>query len=361
MGVVIIHVVKRLGRLGGMESYVWHLIHGLAEKGAIVAVVCEVVFEYPAENINLVQVESSPERPRWKSMLSFRNKVRLAIQQRFAGQLAIIHSHERSLGHQVTTFHGPPINFPASWNLLARLSPRLRAWRIMEYYEILSPTVQIVLPVSSIIKKALCARYELKTSKVIELAWPGVVSVPESWIKTSSLSNPVKFLFVGREWKRKGLQFAIAVVNEFRRTRSDAILTVFGADFSAYPKDILKLDWVVFEGWSATIPWQQFDILIHPAFQEPFGMVVAEARSHGLPVLMSTEVGAADLRFSNTQALSLTDPIYRWCSAAQRLLEMEKKVEVKWSWDALVDKHLTRIYPKVSPIKISTISNRELE
>ena len=112
------------------------------------------------------------------------------------------------------------------------------------------------------------------------------------------------------------------------------------------------MDWIIAPGWSPTISWSQFDLLIHPALQEPFGMVVAEARSQGLPVLMSSNVGASDLKFSNTKRLSLTDSVSRWCDAAKELVEMDKSAQIKWSWDDLVNKHLTMIYPKISPIKL---------
>lgn len=36
-----------------------------------------------------------------------------------------------------------------------------------------------------------------------------------------------------------------------------------------------------------------FDLLLHPARQEPYGMVIAEARAAGVPVLVSSACGIA--------------------------------------------------------------------
>lgn len=352
MTVSIIHIVKRLGRVGGMETYVWHLIHGLAQHGETVAVVCEDVFESPAKKIKVIQVSPSLERRRWKSMLCFRERVQQVIKREFKGKRVILHSHERSLGHQVTTFHGPPIDIPSRWSVLGWLNPRLRAWRAMERDELLCKTVKIILPVSAMIEHALKSRYNFTIEQCVELAWPGVEEDAVPSILPSPHLGPVQFLFVGKEWKRKGLRFAISVVNEFRRTHADAVLTVFGVVLDELPADITALEWVSFKGWDARIPWVQFDILIHPAIREPFGMVVAEARTQGLPVLMSTHVGAADLNFSLTEALPLDATLSDWCDAAQMLLRIGKSAEVKWSWSNLVAKHLNVIYPKVAAVKV---------
>jgi len=350
----VIHIVKRFGRVGGMETYVWHLVHGLVTRGIRVAVVCEQVCESPGDGIDIVKVEVSAERPRWKSMMTFRTRVDKKIREMFFGQSVLIHSHERSLSHQVTTFHGPPIDPPRYSSWLSLFNKRFIAWQQFEREELLGPSVQMVLPVSSRIKKQLTDRYPEIVDKAVVLAWPGV----ENNELNSSFYKPIcldktKFIFVGKEWRRKGLDIAIRVVAEFRRSHPGATLTVFGVEASGLPRSILGFDWVSYRSWTPSIPWSDYDLLLHPARKEPFGMVVAEARSNGLPVIMSSQVGAADLEFSNTKILDLSDPIRCWSEAARELASLpDSKPETKWAWNDLVTKHTQIIYPQLEMIPL---------
>lgn len=342
----VIHIVKRFGRVGGMESYVWNLTHGLAGRSIEVVIVCEQVIETPLMPMHILKVEASPERPRWRSMLSFRAKSTEIIRRQYQGKRVLIHSHERSLIHHVTTFHGPPIDNSAFLQLVNR---RVRAWYKMETAELSGENVQTILPVSSLIRDDLLTRHPSIVGKKIELAWPGVNpnGIAKDILKPVR-SGPKRFLFVGREGKRKGLDIAIKIVSLFRETFGPAVLTIFGVE----RKHVTGLkscnEWVQCMGWQDTIPWLDFDILLHPARKEPFGMVVAEARARGLPVLISNRVGAADLDFNSMAILDIEAPIKDWCEAAQALLSnASTEPECNWSWDDLVDKHVREIYSRM--------------
>lgn len=350
----VIHIVRRFGRVGGMESYVWHLVHGLADRGIDIAVVCEQVCEPPGAGIGILEVEASVERPRWKSMMMFRARVDQKIRDDFRGQAVIVHSHERSLCHQVTTFHGPPIEPPRGFAWLSHFNKRVAAWQQLERDELLCPNVQMILPVSSQVRKQLTSRYPKIIEKKIDLAWPGVnPSGVDSSVSTRTDSSFLRFVFIGKEWKRKGLDIAVRVVEEFRKTHPTATLSVFGADPTTLPRSIRRRNWISFRGWSSKISWSDFDLLIHPARKEPFGMVVAEARSFGMPVVMSSQVGAADLEFTETKVLDINAPIAEWCHAAAELIQANtREPELRWSWSDLVAKHIETIYPQLEPMTL---------
>ena len=346
----VIHIVKRFGRVGGMESYVWHLTHGLADRGVEIVIVCERVCELPAESMRIIQVEASPERPRWKSMIVFRHRVEQRIRREFRGQSVLIHSHERSLSHQVTTFHGPPIESPKWFGWLSRLNRRVSAWQQLERDELLRPNVQMLLPVSSQIRDALMSRYPEILHKQIELAWPGVEAPATVDIQKRDLPQltGLRFGFVGREWKRKGLDIAVRVVEEFRKVSPNSTLTVFGVSSEELPRAMRESDWIIPRGWVAQVPWSEFDLLLHPARNEPFGMVVPEARRYGTPLVMSSAVGAADLEFSDTEVVDISARVSEWCIAVQKVVNAASGTpEVKWTWDDLVHLHCQTIYPKL--------------
>jgi len=346
----IVHIVKRFGPVGGMEIYVWRLVHGLAQRGCCIYVVCEEVVGHVDSNIRILLVDKTPAKPRWKSMLTFRDRVSKLIKDRFKEKEIIVHSHERSLSHQVTTFHGPPINTGVNCSWLKKFSPRIRAWIQMERDELLSASVDYVLPVSSKVLEILLFEYPQVNSKRIKLVWPGV-DRPNDHKDRKNIHTPsTRFIFVGKEWKRKGLGRAIDILVGFRNSNRQATLDVYGVTPQSVPKQMRSLSWVNFKGWSETIPWKHYAALIHPAEIEPFGMVIAEARANGISVIMSDQVGASDLSFSNVAIVDINSPIREWVSQLNLLLTRYglKHGEVKWTWDDLVDLHFLEIYPRVN-------------
>lgn len=343
----IVQIVRRFGPVGGMETYVWKLVNGLVERGYSVSIICECVIGAIEPKINVVQVAKAPERPRWKSMYTFRDRVDAVLKEQFKNRKVIIHSHERSISHHITTFHGPPICQDGNLNWLSALSPRIRGWRELERHELLSDQVQCVIPVSSKILESLIANYPLLRSKRLQLGWPGVENIDHKNRSGSGFSKP-RFIFVGKEWKRKGLLRAVDIVEIYRKTSSHASLDIYGVELSTVPKVLHNKAWIKFMGWSATIPWAQYDVLIHPAETEPFGMVVAEARAHGLAVLMSDRVGAADLSFNCVKIVALDAPLCEWVNQLISLESVADRVsQVKWTWNELVDLHCQTIYPQI--------------
>jgi len=87
---------------------------------------------------------------------------------------------------------------------------------------------------------------------------------------------------------------------------------------------------------------------MRPDENEPFGMVIAEARAHGIAVLMSDRVGAADLAFSSVKIIAFEALLSEWGSALHGLLAWsDRSSEVKWTWNDLVDLHCQTIYPQL--------------
>ena len=344
----IVQIVKRFGPVGGMETYVWQLTHGLSERGVLVSVICEELMGEVSPSIDVIQLDKSAARPRWKSMLRFRAQVAELVKEQFQGQRIIVHSHERSLSHHVTTFHGPPINANGNLNWIQRLSPRIRGWMHMERHELLCRSVQCVVPVSSKVQDALILQYPDLKDKYLQLGWPGVEPLAEHKGNNDRYQASERFVFVGKEWKRKGLRRAIDIVEAFRAAKPNAELDVYGVDPSDVPKKMAKKVGVRFMGWISEVPWANYDVLIHPAENEPFGMVVAEARSHGVAVLMSDRVGAVDLAFDGVRIVSIDASLSEWGLALNELLASpDRSSEAKWTWDDLVGLHCQTIYPQL--------------
>ena len=111
----IVHIVRRFGCVGGMESYVWNLTHELVRLGLQIEIICEETFGQFDPNILIHRIPKSQPKPRWRSMQRFRKLVTQYVNDNFQSHQVLIHSHERSDCHHVTTFHGPPISSKTSF------------------------------------------------------------------------------------------------------------------------------------------------------------------------------------------------------------------------------------------------------
>jgi UDP-glucose:(heptosyl)LPS alpha-1,3-glucosyltransferase len=129
--------------------------------------------------------------------------------------------------------------------------------------------------------------------------------------------------FVGKEWKRKGLEQAAAIAAELRRRRPDLELWVVGPS----PEEVESL----FAGWDGgyrLLGWSsdftvypQLDLLLHPARAEPYGMVIAEAMAAAVPVVISDRCGIApDVRREAGAVLPLEAPLAQWVAACEQQL-----------------------------------------
>ena len=347
----ILHIVRRYGPVGGMESYVWHLTSALAIRGHAVIVICEQLLCSPVANVEIVKVDQAQERHRWKSMLFFREAVERCLRERFSGLNIIVHSHERSLSHHVTTFHGPPMQVSNFERYIWR-SRRVSIWQQMESAELFGPNVKMILPVSNQVKEKLVIEHPKIREKEIKVAWPGVEVPHDNRPAGSSRSNKeIRLLFVGREWKRKGLDFAVKIVDKFRRSNEFVTLFVKGPEAKDIPFHMRRKKWMVIEGWQKEIDWESYDLLIHPARNEPFGMVVVEARAHGLPVVMSTNVGASEVVSNNIWCIPLDAPVEKWIEALDKATKIERRSgEVGWSWDNVIKFHIEEVYEQLNKL-----------
>lgn len=323
MSLSIVQIVRRFGPVGGMESYVWHLSQELVRLGCSVTVLCENN-ESPTKDVNLkiVCLPRARARPRWLALSRFSNRVAEYVERHDLSG-SVIHSHERTSVHQVTTFHGPPfahIKNKPFWKLL---SVRVWAHLWLEKREILGAQVKAVIPNSAVIRDELLVFYPNVRSR---LSLPIPPAVPAGIpIRAKALADPMGGVigFVGKEWKRKGLVRALEIFWELKRIRPNLKMLVVGVD----PKSVRTLSagrdlGIQAVGWKeATSFYQEMDLLLHPAIKEPFGMVVIEAMAAQVPVVISDLCGARDyVSEAHGEVLSLESGLDNWVQACERQL-----------------------------------------
>ena len=341
----IVHVVRRYGCVGGMEKYVWELTHRLCEQGVSIEIVCETVTGTPDPRIHIHKVPISRAKPRWKSMLNFRALVGEILVRELSKRKLIIHSHERSIHHHVTTFHGPPMQGRKVLWGIPWLNRRVCAWEKMEREELFGEKVQKILPVSDLVKNQLGLLYPQLQSCDVELAWPGVDDANCQSSHRPEDRTRLNLLFVGAEWKRKGFERAVKIAEQVAKYKN-VTLDVYGLNPLDLPKKMAASPVLRFKGWVSEIPWGDYTALIHPAENEPFGMVIPEARQNAVPVLTSSATGSAELGFRGVRVCSTNDSIDVWVRALETLLADPEafRGELLWSWRNLADLHIKKIY-----------------
>jgi len=341
----VVQVVRRFGKDGGMERYVWELSHALANQNVKVHILCEEVTDkVNHHNISLNCLDTVTKRPRWLAMLRFSYNVTKWLKKNSLKN-CIIHSHERTSIHQVTTFHGPPFAHIRSKPFWKRFSLRVKVWLYLEKRELCSDQVKVVLPNSKLISKDLKRFYPCIKERLYAPAYPGIKNQK---LKTKKLeARPNIILFIGKEWKRKGLDFAAEIVDKLRLKDKSIELWVLGPD----PDSVRHLfkkwkDGFKLLGWDDPKKYlANSKLLIHPAISEPYGMAISEATSFGVPVVISNKCGiACQVSDKSGKVLSLSDNIQSWTAACfEQINRVDKVSVVGSSWENLALEHV-KIY-----------------
>ena len=338
-----IHLVRRFGPVGGMERYVWELTNALAAKGHPVRILCEQHHLPGGEDqlnpaIEIVALGASRIRkPRWLGLMDFDRRATAWLNGNDVGGW-VIHSHERSRQHHATTFHGPSIHSrqkgPADV-----FSLRLWAWEWLERREVAGPRVQVVYPVSDQIGETLRSLYPGCRDRIADPAYPGVHPrfAPQRRDPAGKVIG-----FIGVEWERKGLDLLATAVHQLRQTDPEITLCVAGCA----PHAVKHLfagweDGVELLGWIDPLTfYQRINLLVLPARNEPYGMVVAEANATGLPVVVSDHCGISSLIDSKRGAVvSLGDNKALETACRRMLVQRELPPAMGLSWAALADRH----------------------
>jgi len=325
IGQHIIQVVRNWGPVGGMESYVWHLSHALALLNYRITVVCEQSHEArAASNIEVIEVGLLPPKPRWILYWRFASKVEVVVQSILSHGQCIVHSHERSISHDLTTFHSMPFAGVKDKSIWRRLSIRVWAYLRMEARELGAPPnpAVCIVPVSAVIAKAISKYYPSVVNQIVSPISPGVMAMPKR-LQRIVPEDGGTIGFIGKEWGRKGFAKFLEITKQLYMQRPNLRVLVLGPE-EAEVADLCQ-DYsgeIEFLGWQPSAQFfQELDLLIHPASSEAYGMVIAEAMACQVPVLVSNACGAAvDVSANHGAVLTLHDSTSHWAKAGDALL-----------------------------------------
>ncbi|MCE9581398.1 MAG: glycosyltransferase family 4 protein [Planctomycetes bacterium] len=120
--------------------------------------------------------------------------------------------------------------------------------------------------------------------------------------------GPVRLLFVGSGFERKGLEQALEAL---QKVQGDWGLRVVGrGDAGAYAAQASRLGRVEFAGPQADMPaeYGRADLLLFPTLYDAFGTVALEAMATGIPVVISRQAGASEVIDHGRDGLIVEDP-----------------------------------------------------
>jgi glycosyltransferase involved in cell wall biosynthesis len=105
------------------------------------------------------------------------------------------------------------------------------------------------------------------------------------------------FVYVGRLWSGKGLDFLFEAYREVRRQVADVSLLIVGdgVDEGRYRAMAREMPDVVFAGFVQPRDMPEYyasaDVMVFPTLGDPHGLVVEEAMAAGLPVICTESAG----------------------------------------------------------------------
>jgi len=288
---------------GGAERYCVELTNRLSKIHEV-----HVFSQHNSEHSDNISFHKIPQwfkKPRYINQLLFSYLTKRATQ----GKFDIVHSHDMATHANIYTLHVPCVR--TKWAqakglkkilrwMNTLLSPRKMAYLWLENKEMQVLPNRHFISVSEYLSRNILESYP-RLNDHITIAHPGIKIQAYSDEKIAKLRKNFKekhnipvsafvLLFVAHGFKRKGLPTIIKALEILNN--KDIHIIVAG---SGNPKDI-KIDLPSVQNNTHFIGmvrnmselYPVADTLIHPTLGDTYGMVVLEAMSHKLPVIVSS-------------------------------------------------------------------------
>lgn len=323
---------------GGAERYCVELTKQLA-KHHEVHLFAQTISECPPEVIPHT-VPLLITRPRYINQLLFSWQTFTATHKKFD----IIHSHDMVTHADIYTLHVPCVKTrwtqTQGWRRWTRLastiiSPRLLSYLWLERKQLAYRPGRQLLAVSEFLVRNIRYNYpDLRTD--ITLAYPGIHPTP---VKPNDESNTLKddlnipassfvILFIANDFKKKGLQPLIDALQIINDTNIHLLIAGNGKLHTInipiqLNNNVHHLG--VINNLDAL--YIQSDILVHPTNVDTYGMVVLEAMSHHLPVIVSNKeyCGFSEHLEDKQHALLLDNP-FDAQEISQKILQLYNNI-----------------------------------
>ena len=232
----------------------------------------------------------------WRARRTGKARIVLSHGDSLTGDVCIVHAVNRaSLAEKRRAgYYGWLLNPTNLWV----------TWR--DWWMLRGGRYRKIVAISERVREQLKQYYDVPEERIVTIPnginlarfHAGNAQSREAVRQSFGLTNDVPLvLFVGSQYRLKGLEFALRALPEMR-TR--AVLLVIGADaaapFRRLAEELGISDRVIFAGARTDLPtiYPAADAFVLPTLYETFALVCLEAMASGLPVLASRVGGIED-------------------------------------------------------------------
>ena len=306
---------------GGAEAYAVAVALDLAQRHEVHVFAQTIDASLPSVIFHPIALFF--KRPRWLNQLWYALATWWLTREGFD----IVHSHENTWHGNIQTIHVIPMRCKNTADGLWRklkffTSPRLWTYAALEFFRFRISARRIWVAVSiPLMQQLQKMRPPLRDSQLFSIT-PGIYpgTTEDRGMKqkphffTDTTPGSTTLLWVGNDAVKKNLQTVLKALSSL--DSSYKLLVVGKAlPLKRWQEQLEALgiaDRVKFLGVVSHMSeiYASADILLHPTLEDTFGMVVLEAMSHGLPVVVSSSEYcgiAADLQHG-LNAFILADP-----------------------------------------------------
>lgn len=373
-------VVRNFSPAGGLELYAHKVIEGLLHRHIPVTVFCQdLETDLVHDLLNVERIRPRARRLKKWQRLQHDFDAGNAALVKAAERFDIVHSqHYPTARANVVTFHNHGVlrwsQVGLGWekwinNTKHRL---VKAYQLRDEQDrIMCANAQCLVFPSNVMQQDYYNEYQFLRSQ----AKPYVVAYPGSSLKNAATTTntdtglntvntvntgnePFTFLFVGRGYRRKGLDILLSACSKLAKERTNFRLLIAG--LSAKPLDAARLalygiaDKVEYLGFRSDMHnvYAQAQSAILPSRVEPFGMGPLQAMEFGLVPIVSRVSGVSEVlqhgidslilenHLDDSELASLMAKLLDDKDLTQRLRATAKHTAGKINWDQTVDQTL---------------------
>ena len=306
---------------GGAEAYAVALALDLAQRHEVHVFAQTIDASLPSVKFHPIALFF--KRPRWLNQLWYATATWWLTRKGFD----IVHSHENTWHGNIQTIHVIPMRCKSLADGLGQklkffTSPRLWTYAALEFFRFRINSKRLWVAVSSPLMQQLQQMHPPLPSTKLSSISPGIYQPTNQEQGTAQRAHFFPdttpstkiLLWVGNDAVKKNLQTVLKALSSL--DSSYKLLVVGKARPLKHWQDQLEAlgiaERVKFLGVVSAMNdiYASACILLHPTLEDTFGMVVLEAMSHGLPVVVSSSKYcgiAADLQ-NGFNATILTDP-----------------------------------------------------
>jgi glycosyltransferase involved in cell wall biosynthesis len=318
-------VLRQFSPFGGLELYAFELVKGLLERGFRVTVICEKDDTgYKHERLNIVTFAPPPaSATRADKIRHYYQVASEAVAE--AGPFDLVHSQHFPLKtvdvvtfHNHTTFRLTEVG--QRWEQLLNLIKvtTSEAYKLRDQHdrELCHQGRCLIFP-AKVCQDDFERHYGLK-GKHLAIAHPGAKSqaTPTDFAAisvTADSSRTFNFLFVGKGYRKKGLDILQQACRILVSHKKDFKLYIAGLKSKPADKARLALNGlsnhVEYLGFQKDMNavYQKASCIILPSRIEPFGMAPIEGMLRGLVPIVSRVCGVAEVLNDEKDSLILED------------------------------------------------------